>query len=177
MSSTGIYVTIELEKFKQDVIRGIYNCYDIIFSFPDCHKTDYFKMKYLFYELLQKTPVNEKLKFTSPFKIEIPNINIDIPDEQKHLRKDPFSYCYLSDNARMVFDFHLDSIVKYYIRQYYIKYDHESGNRLMTIRMTMTKLKLEEEHFERMIKEYSRFKSWAGMQKKRKNISSSLSTV
>lgn len=171
--SSGIYVTIELDKYKQDVMRGIFDHQEVIFSFPDCKKTDYFKMKYLLYELLQKTPVNDKLKFIAPFHIEVPNINLEIPDEQKHMRKDPFAYCYLSDTARMVLDLHIDNTVQYYVRNYFKKYDLDCGSSKQSILMTMTKLNISTEHFDRMIKEYSRFKSWVGMQKKRKNVNRS----
>ena len=132
-------------------------------------------MKFLLYELLQKTPINDKLKFCNAFHIEIPDMHVDIPDEQRHLRKNPFSYCYLSDSARIFLDIKIDDLVKYYVRNYFKTYDLETGNSKKSILLTMNKLNLGQEHFDRMIKEYQRFKSSLRMQKKRKNLNSSLS--
>lgn len=169
--SSGIICKIKLELFYQEFLRGMYVCYDPIFSFPEFNSRDL--IMYQFYRQLRPKPVKQRTFPNSEevFMIEVPRVDItDTSVPQKH----PEYYNYIPEIGEELVFKTIETHFRFVFTEHVESYMTEIKNRLPEGKILSNKLKkrqyddavkdfmskynISEQYFDRLIKDFSRLR-------------------
>jgi hypothetical protein len=144
--SSGIYVTIRLEPFLQDFLRAHFNCNNGVFSFPKgedlCNKMQ---------RLLRTLPETYKSEDYGlyNFEIEIPYMH----------DKDPFYYRYLSVAAQNAFVERIKDYFEEVFHERIVELRHDGHEKKECIEIFLDEHNLSIQYYDRLIKDYQRWRN------------------
>jgi hypothetical protein len=160
--SSGIYVTVKLDPFYQQYLRGLYNCFDEIFCFPRASRREY--LLYSIIPLLWYPPKDFRLPDCDKesFKISLP-----INDSKNVLAMN-----YISERGIMTF---IGIIKDFYYARWYEFCDQRffcGWGPYDIVDDFIEKYKIDPGYRERLLKDFTRFKNYYYQKIYRKKVKS-----
>jgi len=157
---TGIYVTIKLDPFLQQFLRGYFECEEVVFSFPRQSRKNWLPIA--FKAALWFPPENYKPQTFGDytFRIEIPEMN----------DKDPASHNYISERANTEFT---RSVIMFYSGVIYSFFDEmKSANygAKSIVALFVDRYGIDIRYEDRIARDYSRYKNMTAAKKYREKV-------
>jgi hypothetical protein len=161
---SGIYTTLRLDPFFQEFLRGQFNQWDPVFTFPKNHDLLLRLERYL-------TMPPHDFKVISygdeTFRIELPYMEL----------KNPSVHFYLSDIKMKMFSDRVRDYFREIFHEEIRKYRSRNFNKNEAVICFMEDFRISEQHEDRLIKAYNRYmeiercRRYRYRQKRRKSLS------
>jgi hypothetical protein len=157
MAGPGIVITIKLDPFHQEFLKGYFKqTFRGAFFWPKGHL-----ITKKFITLLRKPPDN----FTSP-KFGDWAFSVDVP---WMFDKDPYYCHYLSDQGNKMLQKSIREFADMVFHEEMLKLRNNGHEYKDCILLFMEDYQISEKHFDRLLKDYQRFRNRISVQKFRKN--------
>jgi hypothetical protein len=154
--STGIICKIKLDPFYQEFLKGYFDNYEIVFSFPREEIED-LKLVSKFKKLLMNPPNAYK-----PFPDDERTFLIEVPEMKD---KDPLFNNYISECRNEVFTHSIHNAWRNHYHRVICTYRNQDFDYQDCIKTYMDEFKISDQYFDRLVKEY---KKWRNLIKVRK---------
>jgi hypothetical protein len=144
---TGIYVTIRLDPFLQQFLRGYYECNEVVFSFP--RQSSKCWLPLALKTALWFPPLNFKPQTygEETFRIEIPEMKDKDPDYHNHI----------SDRANMEFCRSVRSFYNSVVYSFFDEAKHAKYGAKSIVSMFIDRYQIDAIYEDRVARDYSRY--------------------